>query len=213
MNSKKGRVILGLCFIAGIVSILCVVAMVRSRAMSQEAQKLTLFSEGYEAGHELAGFSGRPMVMVFCDGKDATLRDFLLSCQSDPDLAKLLNESFIGVYVDMSIEPTVAETYGVSKPGLIMIKDIHGPVLGILESEYSCGDLLKRLQEISLYLNVEKSSIYADLLLGAEALDQYNQSHSDQDTEKVVQLFRRFEPGSKALADVETRASILGLNP
>jgi len=213
MNSKNGRIIVALCFLVGLVSIFGFVVAVRSGAVSQEAQKPILFSEGYQAGHELAGFSGRPMVMAFSDGKDSTMADFLLSCQSDPDLAKLLSENFIGVYVDIAKEPAIAETLGISQSGVILVKDIHGPVLGVLESGYTCADLLKRLQEISLYLNIEKSSIYADLLLGADALDQFKQSHSDQETENVVRMFRKFEPGTTVLSDVEARASSLGLNP
>ena len=179
----------------------------------QEEWKPKLFAKGYEEGLDLAGFSGRPMVLVFGDGRLSGWSEFLLACEADPALTSLLTQKFVGAFVDLAIETEVTSLYGVPPEGAILIKDLRGPLLGILEPEYTCNQLRDSLDQPAKYLVVERSLLYERLLEGPEILAELATEDKRLDAEKAIRCLRRFEPSTQALARAETRAQELGLNP
>ncbi len=213
MNSKKGRIIAAFCVLLGIVSIFAVVALIRTGAFSQETQKPLLFSDGYQAGEELAGFSGRPMILVFGDKSNSKWNDFLLSVEADPDIALFLKDTFVGVFVDLPNEKDVAETYDAKDEGTILVKDIHGPLHGVLPPGAGINELKAILGEIAPTLMIEKSPMYADILArGSVVLEELVGNGESVAAAKVVNDLQHFEPTtSDVLKDCETTASKLGI--
>ncbi|MBI4607306.1 MAG: hypothetical protein HY721_35520 [Planctomycetes bacterium] len=202
--------------IATLVVAAVAAAMVVARmrpAATQEAAKPRLFAMSYGAGHELAGFAGRPMLLVFGDAGAGGWSELLGECEADPRLAKLLSETFQGVFVDLAAEKDACATYGDPPVGTVLVKDLHGPLRGILEGQLTCEGLLALLEQALPLVSVEKSPAYLRLLEGTDVLDELVEKRAVADAAAAVRCLRHFEPGSEAARRADARAVELGLSP
>jgi len=198
----------------GLVMILLTLIIYRVTPVGgQEPAVPKLFANSYQAGHALAGFSGRPMVLVFGDSRVSGWNEFLIACESDPDTSRFLQQNFIGVFVDAASEPQIFAEYAVETPGTLLVKDLRGPLLGLLEPPYSCKDLLDTLSRAIPFLNINRSYLYNSLLRSPEILEQLVVDGDTELAENAVRFLRKFEPGSEALSAAERKASELGLSP
>ncbi|MBI4605915.1 MAG: hypothetical protein HY721_28455 [Planctomycetes bacterium] len=182
-------------------------------AATQETWTPRLFAPDYTSGHELAGFSGRPMLLVFGDSATGGWSELLLECEGDPVVAKLLSETFQGVFVDASRDKTAFETYGDPPPGTVLVKDLHGPIRGILEGKPTCEGLRALLEQSLPFVSVEKSPAYLRLLQGTDLLDELVEKRAVPEAESAVRCLKHFEPGSPEAARAEAKAVDLGLSP
>lgn len=216
MNSKSGRVIVASCVLLGLAGCVAYVLIPGGAgggvgAGAQQEAVPRLFSDGYQAGHDLAGFSGRPMVLVFGDSRTPGWSNFLAACESDPNVAALLKEKFTGVFVDAAKDSSAFETYGVKSPGVLLVKDLRGPLLGVLEGEFTCEDLLVTLDGIVPHLDVQRSPLYDRLLRSEETLADLVANGERNLAAQVVKHMKRLEPNTQGLSRVEAKAAELGL--
>jgi len=166
----------------------------------------TLFALDYKSGHELAGFTGRPMVLIFGDSRVAGWQQFLLGCESNPALARLLAERCQGVFVDAFRDAEALDKYGDPPVPSVLVKDLHGPVFGQLVGEFTPEDLLAVLERALPRIRVEPSPAWARLRAGTDLLDELNEKGEVGEAVRVLGLFRRFEGGTLAYERARDRA-------
>jgi len=208
MNRRGGQIIA--------VSLLFLTAgmtMVVLALSPEKDHQHRLFIRGHQLGSGLAGFSGRPMVLVFGDSRIPGWDDFLNSCEADATIAQLLKTTFVGVFVDIATEGEVADSNGIGKESTIIIKDLRGPLLGILEGNFTCEDLLASLDMASRHVAIERSSLYSALLRSTTILDRLVEEGRAGDAENAVRWLEHFEPGTEAVREAKGKARALGLAP
>jgi hypothetical protein len=210
MSARTGRAIVTSCAGAALIGLVTLGIFAMGALLGD--QKPKLFSMGYKGTEEAAGFSGRPMILVFGSQADPSWISFLLSCEADPEFSTLLKEQFVGGLVDVTDEPDVVATYGVEKVGTVIIKDIHGPILGYFEPGFSLKTILQRLKEVSPTLVIEKSTYYAAMLTrGPTVLDDMVANGFTAEATNAVRQLKKFEPTLTTLSQFEAKAAVLGL--
>jgi hypothetical protein len=168
-----------------------------------------LFSHGYKLGHELAGFSGRPMLLLFEDTSLPEWSGLPLECEKNPKLNDILSKRVQGIVVDKSQDTDVFSRYGDPPLRTLIIRDLNGPILGILQSEYSIEDLERLLDAVLPMTTTEKSPAYIRLLENTLLLDELSGKNEAEEAARIVRLLKHFEPGSEALLRAEeTLASL-----
>jgi len=121
------------------------------------------FRVGYALGEKRAGFSGRPMVMIFTNS-GAPEWPSIKACIEDPSLEAEM-DVFTGILVNDLQEPTVEQV--LREQGLrVVVRSLNGGFQGGLHAGFSCQDLIERLRAIRKNMGgiPEKSPIYAVLL-------------------------------------------------
>jgi len=128
-------------------------------------------------------------------------------------MAKMLKDNFIGVFIDVSGETEIASQFGATKPGKTLIVDIHGPLLGVFESDYTTEDLKKEMKTIVGYLTIEKSPLYSALIgNGSKVIGQLATSEKRNDAISALNLLRRSEgQNSEIYSECESIAKSLGI--
>jgi hypothetical protein len=182
---------------------------------SPVAAELALFAQGYETGHEFAGFTGRPMLLVFSRAGDPAVAQVLRDCEADPRIAALLRETFQGVSVDPAREPEVHALYGSPETTSLLVKDLRGPHLGLLtsaEAPIDAKSVLALLESALPQVEVVKSPAYTRLLEGIDLLDELVGKEERAEAARVVRLFERYEKGSPAAIECRARATALDLD-
>ncbi len=179
--------------------------------VTQDVPTPKLFALGYKDGHELAGFSGRPMLLVFGDSRNPSWDAFLLECEKDPELNSLLSEKFQGVLVDSATDREANAVYGGQSIGTVLVKDLHGPIRGVLREPYTCTDVRQILNDSIPYITIEKSPAYTRLLSGTDLIDELVQKEESAEVARLLTLMKHFEAGTKAHADAAAKASALGI--
>jgi hypothetical protein len=212
MPSSAGRAILAVCVVTTL-AVLVVLGTVRRAPAGPggEAAQVTLFTVGYEAGHELAGFTGRPMVLLFGDRRIPGWQDFMSSCEGRPEVAKLLSTRCHGVFVDAASDGDAFETYGVPRVPSLMVKDLHGPVLARLEGEFTVDDLLGALEAALPRIRVEASPAWVRLRSGTDLVDELTEKGEGGEVARLLALFLRVEGPSPAYDLARARARERGI--
>ena len=209
---RQGIIVAGTSLV--LVALLIVGLRIR-QAQTQQADEAPaaprLFAPSYEEGHELAGFTGRPMVLIFGDSRTGKWTDFLLECESDPKFATLLSERYQGVFVDAASDKETFDIYG--NPGVptVMLKDLRGPVYGLLQGAFSVSDILREMETALPLLPVERSPAYLRLLAGTDLLDELKDKEEIEEATRVLRLFKRYEGGTPAYTRAVARAQDLGI--
>jgi len=182
---------------------------------SPAAPELALFVEGYETGHQFAGFTGRPMLLVFARASDPALTQVLRDCEADPRIAALLRETFQGVIIDPAREPEVHALYGSLETTSLLVKDLRGPHLCLLtsvEAPIDAKSVLALLESALPQVEVVKSPAYTRLLEGTDLLDELVGKEERAEAARMVRLFERYEKGSPAATECRARATALDLD-
>jgi len=196
-----------MCVIVGFMcAALAVLVVMNSTALTQEQSSAHLFSMGYKNGNELAGFAGRPMLLLFGDSRSSAWSEYLRACEEEPLLHKLLSDTLQGVFVDAATDLEFYALYGNPPVGTMMIKNLHGPILGVLQSPYTLSDMRRVVGEVLPHFRIERSPAYIRLLHGTDLLDELLANNEKEEIARLVTLLRHFEPGSQALSNATARA-------
>jgi hypothetical protein len=194
MSRKTGRAIVASCAL-GVVAgagILIYTISARGGAAAQELSGAGKFRVGSQLGEERAGFSGRPMLMVFTS---ASSRDWqsIFSCLQSPDVEAFMDH-FTGVLVDEGLDPdTEAVARTRDKLGVV-VRGLNGAFLGGLPQGFTCAELIALLDAMKKTVPfVEKSPIYARLLESAEPVALLKQEGRDAEAQRYVELLKDFE--------------------
>ena len=174
-------------------------------AKAQALADVGSFRVGHELGLERAGFSGRPMVIVFASA-DSPDWPAIQACLQSSEVAAEIASGFTGVIVDETAEPKVEPS--LRESFRVIVRGLHGAMLGGLKAGFACADLSALLKQVSATANSppEMSPIYARLLESSGAVDALNESGASVGAAKYVEFLRELEGAeSPAVKAAEAR--------
>jgi hypothetical protein len=206
MSRKTGRAIVASCAlgaVAGAGILIYTIAAGGGGAAAQALSDVGRFRVGSRLGEERAGFSGRPMVIVFAS---TSLPEWgtISSCLQGAEVDGFMDH-FTGVLVEDAVEPEVEAVARTRDKLRVVVRGLNGAFLGGLPEEFTCADLVALLDAIKKTVPfVEKSPIYARLLESAEPVAILKEEGKGSDAQRYVDLLRDFEgAGSAAVQAAE----------
>lgn len=184
-----------------------------SSTSEQSVTQQDVVSWSYAEGSRLAGFTGRPMVLIFGDSREQMWVDLLSGCNRDEALREYFQTTFTCVFVDILTDAKTYQLYHIDGPGWIYIKDLAGPLLGILDRDISLESVRRLLDETGPRVQFVKSPLYKSLQdKPSRAADLVERGLSDRVLE-AISLMKRVEGNSDAVQNLEAVARDCGLSP
>jgi hypothetical protein len=192
------------------------------------------FPWGRAQAEERAGFSGRPLFLVFARGgppvaaeanaaDEGNLPEDAAAPEASPealpavpeakDLRALLESAevvalrhrFVGALIDVATEPKVEVELRSAGVGGIL-RSLSGEVLGLLPVGFGANELTQVLARLENLREAEKSPIYAGLLESTSAIDGLLAESKLDEALKFVGLLEEFEGAeSEAVRAAKTR--------
>jgi hypothetical protein len=197
MSRNAGRAIAASCTLFAVVGagIVIYTAFVGDRAVAQVIPDVGMFRAGSELGEDRAGFTGRHKLFVFVSPGSPEWPALEACLQGEAVTSRM--EQYVGIFVDPVAEPEVEETLR-KRDGLqVVIRALNGALLGGLKSGFSCDDLVKLLESVSLSTPfLEKSPIYARLLESSDPITALKAEGNHDVAVKYVELLKEFEGAS-----------------
>jgi hypothetical protein len=202
MSRKTGRAIAASCALGAVAGagILIYTIAAGGGAAAQAMPDVGKFRVGSQLGEERAGFSGRPMVMVFASASSAEWLT-ISSCLESADI-KAFMDHFTGILVEEAVEPEVEAVARTRDKLRVVVRGLNGAFLGGLPEGFACADLVALLEAIKKTVPfVEKSPIYARLLESTEPLAALKQEGNGDEAQKYVDLLKEFEGAASAAVE------------
>jgi hypothetical protein len=209
---KRRRIWVLLASAAGTCAAAAILMLLQSAGANQDATIASgSFRQGWDLMHRRAGFSGRPLLMVFANaehGLDQVQREVFADERIQEAAARfsaaLVNPDEIPAEADF--RPPEADL------PIVHARDVHGRCLGILTgaevTAANVRDLLGRLSEVPLSA-WPRSPLYESLLESAGALDAMIARGEFDEAKFVIDMLAELEPASEAAARAEERRSRL----
>jgi len=200
MSRKTGRAIVASCAlgaVAGAGILIYTIVAGGGGAAAQALPDAGKFRVGSQLGEERAGFSGRPMVMVFTSAIDSAA---ISACLLSPDVEALMGD-FTGVLVEEAAEPDVESVLRARDDFQVVVRALNGSLLGGLRRGFTCADLAALLENVRKGITfIEKSPIYARLLESTEPIDVLKTEGKVAEAARYVELLKEFEGEGSAVA-------------